>query len=85
MTVALHFVPQQLDIPAHFLVALLEIDNEVNGCEANSETQSGEFREKRRTFAENFPLAGLHPAVRRQLVPQLVEQLLHFFSPFALG
>ena len=41
LAVAFHFVPQHFDIPAHFLMALLEIDNEVDSYEPDSETDGG--------------------------------------------
>jgi hypothetical protein len=37
------------------------------------------------TLAENLPLARLCAALGRQLVAELVKELLHFLAPFALG
>ena len=37
------------------------------------------------TFGQDLPFAGLHPAVRREVVVQVFEQFLHFFASLAFG
>lgn len=37
------------------------------------------------TFGQDLPFAGLHASVGWELVSKLIEQILHFLSPLALG
>lgn len=47
---------------------------------------SGDKRETdRHAFAEDLPLACLHAAISRELVAELVEEILHLLAAFALS
>lgn len=36
-------------------------------------------------FTEYLPFARLYPTLGRHAVPQIIEELLHLFTPFSLG
>lgn len=75
---------EEVDFASHVLMALLEIDHEINGCKARL-SRGGETGDTRQTFAQNLPFARLHATVRWELVSQLIKQVFHFLPALPLG
>jgi hypothetical protein len=63
---------KHIDFARHFLVPFFQLRHEVDRCRLSA-SNSKPHEKRQRTLAQYFPLAGLHPSVCRQLVPQLVE------------